>query len=235
MAAPVLHQGVIEAMGREIVAGDLRPGAVLTLAGLTERFGVSRTVGREAMRVLEQLGLVTSGRRVGIVVQDASAWNVFDRRVIGWRLDGPGRMAQLQSLTELRIAVEPLAAALAAVHATTAQRTRLTTLAALMRETGEAGRLEEFLGYDIEFHAEVLAASGNEMFTALSGVVAEVLSWRTHRGLMPHSPREVALAAHEEVARGIASGNARTAEDGLRTIVDEVRAALIDGELLTAQ
>lgn len=227
MTAPVLHHGVIDAIGREIIDGTLGPGEGLTLAAIAERFGVSRTVGREAMRVLEQMGLVTSGRRVGIIVQEASSWNVFDRQVIAWRLDSDDRVRQLRSLTELRIAVEPLAAALAARNASPSQRARLATLAIDMRRTGEAGKLEEFLALDIEFHAEVLEASGNEMFAALAGVVAEVLSWRTHRGLMPHSPRQVALAAHEAVAHGIVVGDAVAAEQGLRTIVSEVQTALI--------
>lgn len=137
------------------------------------------------MRLLESIGLVVSRRRVGITVQPPSSWQVFDPRVIWWRLSGQGRDAQLRSLTELRIAVEPLAAGAAARGASAAERRRAVELAAAMRKTGEAGELEEFLELDIAFHALLLGASGNEMFAALIDVVAVVLRGRTTLGLMP--------------------------------------------------
>src|ERR1044071_7898103 len=89
-----LHEPVLEKLGMEIAAGDLPAGHVLTLDGLRERFAVSRTVAREAMRILESMGLVESRRRVGITVRPIADWNVFDPRVIWWRLCGPGHGAQ---------------------------------------------------------------------------------------------------------------------------------------------
>jgi DNA-binding FadR family transcriptional regulator len=106
----VLTDSVLDMIGRQITGGELPVGHVLTLDQIQHRFEVSRTVARETMRLLESLGLVTSRRRVGITVQPQSSWNVFDPRVIWWRLSGPHRDAQLRTLTELRIAVEPLAA-----------------------------------------------------------------------------------------------------------------------------
>ena len=103
-----LHSSVLETLGREIAAGELGAGSVLTLERLQRRFGVSRTVARECMRLLEQLQLVTSGRRVGIVVRPSEDWDLLDPRIIRWRLAGPGRPDQLRSLNELRVAVEPL-------------------------------------------------------------------------------------------------------------------------------
>src|SRR5699024_12162947 len=58
MAAPVLHSDILDTLGAEIADGALARGDVLTLAGLERRFGVSRTVVREAMRILESLGMV---------------------------------------------------------------------------------------------------------------------------------------------------------------------------------
>lgn len=182
---PSLHNSVLDTIGRQITDGELPAGHVLTLERIQQRFGVSRTVARETMRLLESIGLVVSRRRVGITVQPPSSWQVFDPRVIWWRLSGQGRDAQLRSLTELRIAVEPLAAGAAARGASAAERRRAVELAAAMRKTGEAGELEEFLELDIAFHALLLGASGNEMFAALIDVVAVVLRGRTTLGLMP--------------------------------------------------
>src|SRR6478735_8731926 len=111
MSATVLHSSVTDVLGHRITAGHLPAGSTLTLDGIGTEFGVSRTVTRETMRQLEALGLVRSGRRIGLVVLPEQDWNVYDARIIRWRLAGPGRDAQLRSLTELRCAVEPLAAA----------------------------------------------------------------------------------------------------------------------------
>ncbi|MCP2179955.1 FadR/GntR family transcriptional regulator [Prauserella alba] len=220
------HGAVLEAIGREITDGDLAQGDTLTLEHIQERFGVSRTVARETMRILESMGLVTSRRRVGITVQDAASWNVFDPRVIWWRLAGSGRDAQLRSLTELRIAVEPLAAGAAAWNASAEQRTRIVELGARMRGLGERGLLEDFMQADIAFHTLLLEASGNEMFAALADVVAVVLRGRTQLGLMPQQPVPEALDAHENVAAAVSAGQYRRAEDAMRDLLGEVREAM---------
>ena len=53
---------------------------------------------------------------------------------------------------------------------------------------GRSGDLEAYLLADKIFHHTLLEASGNEMFRALNGVVAEVLTGRTHHGMMPETP-----------------------------------------------
>jgi DNA-binding FadR family transcriptional regulator len=225
---PVLHSPVLEALGRRITGGELPAGAVLTLDGIGAEFEVSRTVAREAMRLLEGLGLVRSGPRVGIVVLPHDTWNVLDPRVIEWRLDGPGRASQLRSLTELRQAVEPLAAACAARGASAAVRDELVATARRLRELGEAGHGdgEEFLELDIRMHELLMRSSGNELFSALADVVAVVISGRTHLGLMPAHPEPEALDAHEAVALAVASGDGAAAEEAMARIVREVRGAL---------
>ena len=222
----VLHDGLLDSLGREIVDGATPPGSALTLDQISARFGVSRTVAREAMRMLESMRLITSRRRVGLVVRPREEWDVFDPRLIRWRLDGLQRAEQLRSLTELRLAVEPHAAACAARSAGRERGAELVRLAARMRQLGEEGRLDEFMELDIEFHARLLRASGNEMFAALTDVVAEVLRGRTEHGLMPSHPEEEALSTHEAVAVAVQAGDADAAEAAMSRITDEVRRAL---------
>jgi DNA-binding FadR family transcriptional regulator len=224
-----LHDPILEKLGMEIASGELPTGHVLTLDGIQERFGVSRTVARETMRILESMGLVQSRRRVGITVRPIADWNVFDPKVIWWRLSGPARGAQLRTLTELRIAVEPLAAGAAARAATDVQRSRVVELAATLRRLGEAGELTEFMERDVEFHALLLQASGNEMFGALADVVAAVLRGRTQLGLMPHKPVPEAMDLHEAVAAAVAGGRSAEAETAMRALLVEVRSAMLPG------
>ena len=224
--APTLHRGVLERLGPAIITGAYPPGHVLTLDGLCTEFGVSRTVAREVVQVLASMGLVESRRRTGVTVQRSERWNVFDPSVIRWRLDGPERLSQLRQLTELRVAVEPLAAAGAARNAGDRQRKRLVELAALMEQTGSEGDLDTFLDQDVEFHRVMLEASGNDMFAGLSDVLEEVLRGRTHHHLMPAHPKAEARRLHQVVADAIAEGEPDVAQAAMTAIVAEVVAEM---------
>jgi DNA-binding FadR family transcriptional regulator len=210
---------LLEELGPAIAAGELPAGTVLRIEELESRFGVSRTVVRETVRILESMRLVSSKRRVGITVQPKGAWDVFDPLVIRWRLAGADRAAQLRSLGSLRVAVEPAAAGLAAVHATPAQCRELAALAAELTTTARAADLTAFLQHDMAFHALVLRASGNEMFAHLGDTVGAVLTGRTEHKLMPHQPREYAVRLHREVADAVCAGTPEAAERAMRTIV----------------
>ena len=107
-----------------------------------------------------------------------------------------------------------------------AQRTRIAELAVDLRRLGEAGALVDFLAADIEFHHLILEASGNDMFCALREVITEVLSGRTHQGLMPRTPRPHALDTYEQVAHAIRDGDAATAEAGMASLLAEVSSAI---------
>lgn len=205
-------------LGPAIAAGEIPTGTVLRAEELEARFGVSRTVVREAVRILESMRLVSSKRRVGITVLPKSQWDVFDPSVIRWRLAGADRAAQLRSLGALRVAVEPAAAGLAAVHASDDDRRDLSALAVELTVTARAADLETFLEHDIVFHEIVLRASGNEMFAHLGSTVGAVLTGRTEHHLMPHQPREYALQLHREVAEAICARDPERAEQAMRTI-----------------
>ncbi|MFB4313793.1 FadR/GntR family transcriptional regulator [Actinomadura sp. 21ATH] len=225
-----LHGSVLDRLGVEITSGELAPGLVLRIEQLEARFGVSRSVIREAIRVLESMGMVSSRRRVGITVADRAAWNLFDPRIIGWRLAGDGRDEQLRSLSELRRGVEPVAAALAARRATPAQCGTLTGSVMQMAVHGRSGDLESYLEADIVFHRTLLEASGNEMLGSLGDVVAAVLTGRTHHHLMPARPEPAAIGWHAEVAQAVQAGDAAAAERAMRDIVEEATHAMLADE-----
>lgn len=226
MPAVVLHSAVVETIAQDIVDGILPVGEILRLDGIQSTFDISRTVAREVMRSLEAAGLVVARRRVGLVVQPQNAWSLLDPRVIGWRLKGPKREEQLDSLTQLRTAIEPMAAGAAARDAQDAQRERLVALAEELARLGAAGDLESFLDVDIAYHSLLLEASGNELFSALQDVFAETLRGRTHGGLMPRFPRAEAISAHLDVAHLVSGGDAGAAYDAMAAMMGELRGDL---------
>ncbi|MDF2145274.1 FadR/GntR family transcriptional regulator [Knoellia sp. p5-6-4] len=216
-----LHAQVLDQIGLSICGGELRPGAVLYIDDLVEKHAVSRSVVREVLRVLSSMGMVASRRRIGTIIQPSSAWNVYDPQVIRWRLASEGRLGQLRSITELRGAVEPEAARLAAERATPGDASTLVGLAARMWAAGQGEDEEEFLALDIEFHRLVLASSGNEMFLKLHELVAEVLTGRHHYGLMPHHPHEEALQLHADVASAIQRHDGDRARAAMLRIMEQ--------------
>ncbi|QGK70817.1 FCD domain-containing protein [Allosaccharopolyspora coralli] len=226
-AGGALHDTVVDALGHEIAAGVHPEGSVVRTDELEERFAISRSVAREVVRTLAGIRLVIGRKRVGIVVRPRAEWNAFDPNLIRWLL-AADREAQVKTLVEMRTAVEPAAAAAAARRAPPQDTARLLTLSERMAATARTGDLDTFLEADIAFHGLVLGASGNEMFAQLDEVVAEVLRWRTGHGLMPSTPRPVAVQLHCEIAACIHGGDAHRAEGAMRELVAESLEGTLD-------
>lgn len=221
-----LHGRMLASLGPAITAGEYPPGTVLLTEELAARYEVSRTVAREAVRVLESMHLVESRRRVGVTVLPAEQWNVYDPQVITWRLAGADRGRQLRSLTVLRSAVEPVAARLAAEQATPEECAALTEHALGMVATSRGGQLDNYLVHDIDFHRAVLRASRNEMFARLGDVVAAVLTGRTQHDVMFSDPRQEAVTLHVQVAEAVRERDGARAERIMRTITEDAMAEL---------
>ena len=109
------HAEVARSIGIDIIAGRYAEGGRLPGdAELTTMFGVSRPVLRESVKTLVAKGLLTTKARVGTVVRGRSDWNMFDPDVLAWHLDAGIDKRFLADLAEIRLAIEPRAAALAA-------------------------------------------------------------------------------------------------------------------------
>src|SRR6478752_8624029 len=216
-----LHSVLVQTLGLAIAEGSLAPHSILRLDELEAQHSVSRSVVREATRVLASMGMLESRRRLGTVVQPEESWNLYDPQVIRWRLASSRRVDQLRALNELRGAIEPQAARLAAERATWEAGSDLVAQAARLWASGQRGDRDEFLRLDIDFHATVLKASGNPMFSQLHNLVAEVLTGRVEHGLMPQLPQHEALQLHVDVASAIQRGEAAAAHAAMSRIVEQ--------------
>src|SRR5882757_9951537 len=117
-----LHGQVAHDIGRRILGGLVKPGELLPReTELSQRLGVSRTALREAIKVLAGKGLVESRPKTGTRVRPRSDWNFLDPDVLSWRYAGGVSADDVRALFELRRAIEPMSAALAAQRATPAQ------------------------------------------------------------------------------------------------------------------
>lgn len=219
------YKGILEILGPRIVNGAFPEGSAITLADIEDEFDCSRTVAREVQRSLEECGLTVAQRRRGLIIQPMKNWNVFHPDVIHWRLSGSGRDRQMESLNDLRQAIETRAVALAAKYASRDERMAILEAGLKVVELGTESSGTEFMEWDIRFHRLILKASGNEMFSALSPVIESVLTWRTHVNLMPPVPEPRAMKNHEVVARAIHRGDAEAAVSAMRDLVEEVQEA----------
>src|SRR5207245_3470655 len=127
-------------IGLSIMRNDFKPGdALLSEPELSLQFNVSRPVLREALKMLGAKGLIESRPKTGTRVRPRADWNFLDPDVLSWRYAGGVSAEDVRALFELRRAIEPMAAALAAQRATPAQIGEVPAATAEMEGLSEHG------------------------------------------------------------------------------------------------
>jgi DNA-binding FadR family transcriptional regulator len=169
---------VVEELAEQIVTGALAVGDVLpTEPVLCERFGFSRTVIREALKMLEERGLVRVEQGRGTTVQPRDSWNLLDPMVLAIALAHDRDMSLLDDLVRVRRLLEREMASAAATRLTPDD---LAALAANLEQMeGSYDDYERFRGHDLAFHAIVMKASGNEVGLTIVRVI------HRHGGVTP--------------------------------------------------
>ncbi|MBR0796293.1 FadR family transcriptional regulator [Bradyrhizobium jicamae] len=202
------HAEVARSIGVDIIAGRYPEGTRLPGdAELTSTFGVSRPVLRESIKTLVAKGLLTTKARVGTVVRGRNAWNMFDADVLAWHLDVGIDKQFLGDLAEIRLAIEPRAAALAALRRTEADIGELRRCIEIMRR--EPSDSDAFTDGDLALHIAVASASGNPFMRSVDGVIEAALraSFVVSAPVDP-ADRELVLSWHQRIVDAIADGQA---------------------------
>lgn len=222
-----LTYGLLDEIGRAIVTGRFDDAEFPTEAELAKQHGVSRSVTREAVKMLTAKGLLTARPRKGTTVQPPSQWNLFDADILRWLLERKFSLELLRQFTELRIAIEPGAASLAAQagsdEAIAAIRTGYKRMAAA--EKGEDDPLES----DIVFHLAILQASANPFYMQFRDVVTTAL--RTSiRFTNRFNNRTANLPQHRAVLRAIERRDAKAAQAAMTAIIAAVMRLTVRAE-----
>ncbi|MFF1590231.1 FadR/GntR family transcriptional regulator [Streptomyces sp. NPDC058286] len=206
-----VHRIAVEALARRIFDGTYAEGDLLDLPGLMAELDVSQTVLREAIKVLTTKGLLDARQKRGTFVRPRDDWNLLDSDVLRWTIDSGAPGAFFTDLLELRRAVEPAAAALAALHRTDADLAALDALDAALSAMAAAEQTPVMthavttegdpvlaVRADASFHTALLTASGNPFFAQMRRVIIPTLVVRdrlVHAGRHEHP-----LPAHTRVA-----------------------------------
>jgi GntR family transcriptional repressor for pyruvate dehydrogenase complex len=193
----------------ELAAGERLP-AEPQLAGA---FGVSRSVIREAIRVLTAQGFVLVRQGSGTTVTDSSNWKVFDPDV----LLATQRHLAYTNLIDARRLLEPALAARAAERRTQADLARIREML-----SDEIAVVDEHVRIDLAFHRRIAEAAGNPVLVILLDSIGVLL--REHRRELYSVPGSAAraLALHHAIYNAIAAGDAKAAETEMSAHLDQV-------------
>lgn len=211
---------LVHAVGREVVSGGLATDTVLTADDLERRFEVSRTVVREAVKVLRSKGLLDARPKVGTQVLGRHHWNLLDADVIAWHQDTDSNQALTRDLEEMRSVFEPWAARTAAGRRSADDVTALEAAFDVMVEGVAEGHpaAPEIIEADLLFHRVLLAATRNEFMSRLGELIAPALRLR-NEATLSHTHDDSFLGLHRAVLDAVRGQTPDDAERAMRTLL----------------
>lgn len=220
-----LTQSITNQLGVAIVIGNYAADKPFPIeADLCEQFNASRSVLREAVKMLTAKGLLSARPRQGTRVEPEANWNLFDPDVLRWILERKFSLPLLSDFTEIRLSVEPMAAYLAAQRANGAAIAMIEQAIARM-EAAEIGE-DDPLQSDIAFHIAVLNASGNRFYTQFGDLIETALKFSirfTNRFKGVHFAN---TKDHKKVMMPIINQDPPAAERAMRALVAETLALI---------
>jgi len=186
LAGVIEYRGIlgtaVERLGQRIVAGEWLPGeAIPREPDLCADLGVSRSVMREAMRILGAKGLVRSRTSDGTRVLPRGEWRLLDPDIMDWRIRAGDTRTLLTDLLTVRLVMEPGIVRTATQCADEAARARIAAAwaekVAVYTTPGPdyAERRRRFIESDLAFHRAFLEATGSQLLEQLFSVIQAAL------------------------------------------------------------
>lgn len=214
-----LRGAVANKIGTAILSGDYAPGDILSgEIAAAEALNVSRGAYREAVRVLAAKGLVESRPKTGTRVLPRERWNLLDPEVLAWAFAGDPDARLIRSLFELRLVIEPAAAAFAAQRRSKADIKRMRDALNGMRRYSLA--TAEGRAADRDFHDALLRATNNDALVVISASIGAAVAWTTQfkqrTRALPRDP----IPDHARVLDAIIAGDVAAATEAMRELVE---------------
>jgi GntR family transcriptional repressor for pyruvate dehydrogenase complex len=218
---------VVQTIERQILDGRLVVGTKLSPEReFAERLGVSRTVVREAMRILVTKGLLETRHGIGTVVRALTRRELV--RPLTLFLRTCGEAVSLEHLHQVRSILEVENAGLAARQASDADIEDLRRISAEMLSA--AGDPQQFAVKDAEFHRRVAQTTHNPLLILLLDSTRDLMNEVRMLVARKHGLVERVMPTHTRILECVASRDARGARRAMR---QHLRAALaIQRELM---
>ncbi|GAC16496.1 FadR/GntR family transcriptional regulator [Aliiglaciecola lipolytica] len=223
-----LSDQVTNELGKAIIDGSYNNETGFpSEAQLCEEYGISRTSVREAVKMLAAKGLISSKPRQGIRIELPEKWNFYDTNVLTWMLASSPSLTVLREFLQMRFAIEPQAAALAAKYGTKEDIAEIGKALEGMRAAAQTpdGDLHKA---DLEFHTAILQASGNRFFSQLKDFIRTALNVSIQHTTPAKGSNEAIVEEHHKVYIAISEGNVERAKNLMVYLIDEAMTVIED-------
>ena len=225
---------IVQDLGVAIVSGKYSIKNPFPVeAELCEQYGASRSVLREAVKMLTAKGLLSARPRQGTWVQPEENWNLLDPDVLRWLMERKFSFSLLREFTQVRLAVEPKAAALAAVVAGPVEKAAIKS--AIERMTAAERGEDDSLASDIAFHVAILSASGNRFYTQLRKLTETALRFSIRMTNRYKGVHRASVRDHKKISDAILAGDGAAAEAATHELIQEALDLINKAEETTLQ
>ncbi|TKT82486.1 GntR family transcriptional regulator [Aquamicrobium sp. LC103] len=197
LARPALSVELTDRVRELIMEGELKEGHKVPERYLTERFGVSRTPLREAIKVLAHEGFVVLVPNRGAVV-------------------APQSLDEIEEILPIVGALEGLAGELAAQHASDADIRNISRLTDRLREAFEARDRPTYFQINQSIHAAIIQAAGNPALLRNHATFARRIYRARYQANLSESRWKEATEEHEKIAEALAARDAKGLGELLR-------------------
>ncbi len=200
-----LTQQLVHELGKAILQGKYTDNKLPSETDIAKEYDISRTATREAIKMLTAKGLISSRPRKGINIQEIKHWNLFDSDVLRWVLLGQPDLYMLRHFLDVRLAIEPAAASLAAKYASDDEIIAIET--SLSKLKFEGSGYDDTHQADIDFHQSILFASNNPFFIQLQTFVETALKVNLHFTKRADAVSEKEYQEHVDIFNCIKTGD----------------------------
>ena len=214
-----LYEQIVQQIEESIVKGDLKPGDQLPAErDLAQRFGVSRTAVREAVKALREKGLVEAYSGRGTFITDGTTQAVRQSLDLMVKIGQPEGSTHL---AEVRAILEPEIAALAAVRI---QEPELSTMREAVATMDRAGKdPETYIEADLDFHLALAEGAANPLILSLlDSIVALLREQRLRIFRVPGGP-ERGQIHHKRILDAVERRDSEKAREAMRAHLWQVR------------
>ena len=215
-----LYEQIVQQIEASIVKGDLKPGDQLPAErDLAQRFGVSRTAVREAVKALREKGLVEAYSGRGTFITDGTTQAVRQSLDLMVKIGQPEGSTHL---AEVRAILEPEIAALAAARIQDAELTTMRDAVAAMDRAG-AKDPELYIEADLDFHLALAEGAANPLILSLlDSIVALLREQRMRIFRVPGGP-ERGQIHHKRILDAVERRDSEKAREAMRAHLSQVK------------
>jgi GntR family transcriptional regulator, transcriptional repressor for pyruvate dehydrogenase complex len=218
--APRLYEQIVQQIEDSMKKGTLKAGDQLPAErDLAEKFGVSRTAVREAVKALREKGLVEAYSGRGTFVTNATSQAIRQSLDLMIKIGQPDGSAQL---VEFREILEPEIAGLAAIRVEEQHLTMMRDAIAVMDRTSEDDP-DAFIEADLDFHLALAEAAANPLILSLIDSIVGLLRQQRMRTFYVQGGPERGQFHHKRILEAIERGDAKAARAAMKAHLEQVR------------